>query len=130
MTRGFDDTEYRALLAHFPPRPIEDEDELLNVEERISQLLSQEQRTPAEEAYLTLLGALVERWESDHVDIPPLGATQLVKTLLVERGLRQKDLAGSTWRPPRRSRCGWWTTSPSNCWQASPNSNARRSASA
>jgi HTH-type transcriptional regulator/antitoxin HigA len=73
MTRGFDEAEYRALLAQFPPRPIQDEDDLLEVEQRISELLSRQERTPVEEAYLTVLAALVERWESDHVDIPPLG---------------------------------------------------------
>jgi HTH-type transcriptional regulator/antitoxin HigA len=92
VTPGFDETEYRRLLTQFPPRPIEGEDDLLRVEARISDLLSQAERTPADEAYLTVLASLFERWERDRVDIPPLSGTELVRALLAERGLRQKDL--------------------------------------
>jgi HTH-type transcriptional regulator/antitoxin HigA len=84
--------EYRALLMAYPPRPVENETELPQLEERIWELLAVDSRTPAQEAYLTLLSGLVERWESEHVVIPPVTGVELVKALLLERGLRQKDL--------------------------------------
>ena len=92
MTPGFNEDEYRALLTDFPPRPIEDETQLQRVEERIWGLLAIDERSRAQEDYLTLLSGLVERWESVHVLIPPLSGVELVKALLAERGLRQKDL--------------------------------------
>jgi HTH-type transcriptional regulator/antitoxin HigA len=51
-----------------------------------------DERTPAQEAYLTLLSGLVERWESERVVVPAVHGVELVKALLVERQLRQKDL--------------------------------------
>src|SRR6266567_3310643 len=92
MTPGFDENEYRALLTAYPPRPIEEEAQLPHVEERIWELLAIDERTPAQDAYLTLLSGLVERWETEHVEIPPLTGIELVKALLAERELRQKDL--------------------------------------
>jgi HTH-type transcriptional regulator / antitoxin HigA len=92
VTPGFNDDEYRALLTSFPPRPIEDETELPGVEGRIWELLAVDQRSRAQEAYLTLLSGLVERWENEHVVIPPLTGIELVKALLIDRGQRQKDL--------------------------------------
>ena len=92
MTPGFNDDEYRALLAANAPRPIESETDLPRLEEQIWELLAVDQRTPAQEAYLTLLGGLVGRWESEHVVVPTVHGVELVKALLVERQLRQKDL--------------------------------------
>src|SRR5438445_8656490 len=92
MTRGFDEAEYRSLLMEFPPRPIEDDDELARIEDRISVLLSVRERTPAQDAYLTILSNVVESWEGEHVHFPSLTGTELIRALLVERGLRQKDL--------------------------------------
>ena len=76
----------------YAPRPIETETDLLILEEQIWDLLAVDERTPAQEAYLTLLSGLVERWESEHVVVPAVHGVQLVKALLLERHLRQKDL--------------------------------------
>ena len=92
MTPGFNDDEYRALLNANAPRPIETETDLLRLEAQIWDLLAVDERTPAQEAYLTLLSVLVERWESKHVVVPAVHGVELVKALLVERQLRQKDL--------------------------------------
>ena len=92
MTRGFDEDEYRSLLVAYPPRPITDERELPEIEEHIWELLAIDERSPAQEAYLTLLSDQVQRWERRHVVIPPLTGVDLIKQLLTERGLRQKDL--------------------------------------
>ena len=92
MTPGFDEAEYRRLIAEQPPFPIEDEADLERTERRIWQLLDQEQRTPAEDAYLTVLTTLVSAWEDEHVTIPTLEPRRLIKVLLEERGQRQRDL--------------------------------------
>jgi len=55
-------------------------------------LLAVENRSPSQEAFLTVLATLVERWESDHVRFPSLTGVELVKELLATSGLRQKDL--------------------------------------
>src|SRR2546421_45081 len=62
------------------------------LEEQIWELLAVDERTPAQEAYFTLLSGLVERWESEHVVVRAVHGVELVKALLVERQLRQKDL--------------------------------------
>ena len=92
MTPGFNEDEYRALLTAYPPRPIEDEADLQRTEECIWELLAIDDRSRAQDAYLTLLSEQLERWQSEHVVIPPLSGAELVKALLTERGLRQKDL--------------------------------------
>jgi HTH-type transcriptional regulator/antitoxin HigA len=92
VTRGIDEAEYRRLLSQHPPLPIEDEEDLERTEQRIWQLLDREQRTPAEEAYLTVLRTLVSAWEDEHVAIPTLEPRRLIKVLLEERGQRQRDL--------------------------------------
>ena len=91
MIRGFSEDEYRSLLVAYPPRPINDETEVADID-HIWELLAIEQRSPAQEAYLTLLSELVQRWEREHAVIPPLTGVELVKQLLTERGLRHKDL--------------------------------------
>ena len=92
MTPGFNDDEYRALLTANAPRPIETETDLVRLEVQIWDLLGADERTPAQEAYLMLLSGLVERWESEHVVVPAVRGVELVKALLGERQLRQKDL--------------------------------------
>jgi HTH-type transcriptional regulator/antitoxin HigA len=92
VTPGFDEAEYRRLIAEQPRFPIEDEADLERTERRIWQLLDQEQRTPAEDAYLTVLTTLVSAWEDEHVTIPPLEPRRLIKVLREERGQRQRDL--------------------------------------
>jgi HTH-type transcriptional regulator/antitoxin HigA len=92
VTPGFNEDEYRALLTAYPPRPIEDEADLQRTEECIWELLAIDDRSRAQDAYLTLLSEQLERWQSEHVVIPPLSGAELVKALLTERGLRQKDL--------------------------------------
>jgi HTH-type transcriptional regulator/antitoxin HigA len=93
VTPGFNEAEYAALLDSYAPRPIEDEGDLQRTEELIWEMLAIDERSRAQEAYLTLLTEQVERWEQEHVTIPPLSDIALIQALLVERGLRQRALA-------------------------------------
>jgi AbrB family looped-hinge helix DNA binding protein len=45
-----------------------------------------------ERDYLNLLGTLVYEYEEEHYPMPDIYGVELLKVLLVERGLRQKDL--------------------------------------
>jgi HTH-type transcriptional regulator/antitoxin HigA len=89
---GIDEAEYKRLLVEQPPLPIDTRADLERMERWIWQLLEQEQRTPAEEAYLSVLTTLVRAWEDEHVVIPALAPRELIKALLEERGQRQRDL--------------------------------------
>jgi HTH-type transcriptional regulator / antitoxin HigA len=42
--------------------------------------------------YLNLLGTLVYEYEEQHYPMPDIHGVELLKVLLVDRGLRQKDL--------------------------------------
>lgn len=92
MIRRSSDSEYRRLVQDFPPRPIRNEAELTETEERISELLAVRDRSAAQEDYLDLLSQLVRTWEDEHVEIPPLTGVELIKELCAERGISQRAL--------------------------------------
>ena len=50
------------------------------------------ERDEAEELYLDLLGTLIYAYEQAHVEIRELSGVDLIRALLVERGLSQRDL--------------------------------------
>jgi HTH-type transcriptional regulator/antitoxin HigA len=86
------DREYLKLLEQFPPRPIRSEEEYEATQRIIDMLFDKGELTPDEEDYLDLLGSLIYMYEDLHVEIPELRGIELIKTLLVEENLRQKDL--------------------------------------
>ncbi|MBI3973961.1 MAG: transcriptional regulator [Chloroflexi bacterium] len=92
VTPGFDEADYVALVRSFPPRVIHDEHQLAATERRIDELLALAERTPAQDAYLDLLSTLVQEWEADHVDIPPVSGVELVKFLCEMHGMPQRAL--------------------------------------
>jgi HTH-type transcriptional regulator/antitoxin HigA len=63
-------------------------------ERQIEALLARPALTAAERAYVDLLSDLLADWEDATVDIPDVHGVELVRSLLEERGLRQKDLVG------------------------------------
>jgi hypothetical protein len=73
VTPGFNEDEYRTLLESYGPRPIEDVTDLQRTEGLIWEMLAIDERSRAQEAYLTLLTEQVERWEQEHVTIPSGG---------------------------------------------------------
>lgn len=81
------------LLERFPPRVIRTKTQLEATEDEIESLLARKNRLDeSERAYLDLLTRLVEDWEDEHIDIPSIGGVELVKVLLEDRGLSQRDL--------------------------------------
>ena len=93
MTPGLDKPKtYIDLLQAFPPRPIKSESELLATQKVIDALIDRAPLTPDEEDYLNVLGALVYEYEETLEPIPDIYGVELLKVLMLERGLRQKDL--------------------------------------
>ncbi|WP_026734326.1 helix-turn-helix domain-containing protein [Fischerella sp. PCC 9605] len=83
---------YIELLQKFPPRPIKSEAELLAVQEVIDALLDSGEITSDKQDYLNLLGILVHEYEEKYIQIPDLNGVELLKALIDELDLKQKDL--------------------------------------
>ena len=83
---------YINLLISFPPRPIKSEEDLEKVQNIVDKLLDKEKRTEEEEDYLYLLAILIEEYEEKQDLIPDIYGVELIKALMVELDLKQKDL--------------------------------------
>jgi len=83
---------YIELLTAFPPRPVTAESELIATQETIDSLLDKGELTPDERDYLNVLGTLVYEYEQTLEPIPDIYGIELLKALIVEFDLRQKDL--------------------------------------
>jgi HTH-type transcriptional regulator/antitoxin HigA len=93
MTTGLgSQSAYIELLKSFPPRPIASEEQLLATQEVIDSLIDRAELTTDEQDYLNVLGTLVYEYEQKHQPIPDIHGVELLKALLVELDLRQKDL--------------------------------------
>lgn len=83
--------EYMRLLEKFPPRPITSEEQFKATQVVIDELLDRNELTQDEQDYLDVLGTLVQQYE-ETVDVPDIWGVDLLKVLLEERNLKQKDL--------------------------------------
>lgn len=93
MTPGLDKSKtYIELLQEFPPRPIKSEEELLATQKVIDSLIDRVSLTPDESDYLNVLGTLVYEYEQTLEPIPDIYGVELLKFLMEERDLRQRDL--------------------------------------
>lgn len=84
--------DYIKLLTTFPPRPIKSEEELEATQNIIDQLLDQEKLSQDEKDYLNVLGTLVYEYEQKQEPIPDIYGVELLKVLMQDNNLRQKDL--------------------------------------
>jgi HTH-type transcriptional regulator/antitoxin HigA len=91
MTPGSNLT-YNQLLTTFAPRPIRSEAEYEAAQAQIEPLLAKQTRTADEEDYLTVLSLLIERYEAETEPDMELRGVALIKGLMAEMGLRQRDL--------------------------------------
>jgi HTH-type transcriptional regulator/antitoxin HigA len=87
-----DDGRLMELFERFPPRVIEDKDQLEATQAVVDDLINKPRLDHAEEEYLSLLGMLIHDWEEEHERIPDVSGPELIRVLLEERGLRQRDL--------------------------------------
>lgn len=93
MTPGLDKPKtYIELLQAFPPRPIKSEEELLATQKVTDSLIDRAPLTTDEEDYLNVLGTLIYEYERSTEPIPDIYGIELLKVLMAEHSLRQKDL--------------------------------------
>ncbi len=85
-------SSYLQLLQSFPPRPIQSEKDLIATQNEIDRLLDADEITPEQQDYINILGMLIYEYEEKHVSIPDLSGVDLLKALINELGLQQKDL--------------------------------------
>ena len=84
---------YLELVTNFPPRSITSDAELHKVEKVIDVLLDQDGLSPDGQDYLDVLGLLVKDYEERiQIKIPDIYGVELLKALIKDRGLRQKEL--------------------------------------
>ncbi|MGD1909493.1 MAG: type II toxin-antitoxin system HigA family antitoxin [Rivularia sp. (in: cyanobacteria)] len=83
---------YTKLIVSFPPRPIKSEEDLEKVQNIVDSLLDKEKLTEDEEDYLYLLGMLIEEYEEKQDLVPDIHGIELIKALMVELDMKQKDL--------------------------------------
>ena len=84
--------QYLQLLQNFPPRTINSDEELDKTVAVIDELLDRPSLSSEESDYLNVLGTLVYDYEQKTELIPDIHGVELLKVLIAERGLRQKDL--------------------------------------
>lgn len=83
---------YIQLLLSFPPRTINNDEELEATQQEIDRLLDRPLLSPEESDYLNVLGTLVFEYEQSCEPIPDIYGVELLSALIAERKLRQKDL--------------------------------------
>lgn len=87
-----DPDSYLQLLQKFPPRPIRSQADLEATQIIIDGLLDADALTSEEKDYLDVLGTLVQDYEDKHIPIPDLSGIDLLRALIDEFGLSQKEL--------------------------------------
>lgn len=84
--------KYLELLKQYPPRPIDNEEDLEMMQEVINRLLDKPQLTAEEREYLNVLGSLIYEYEENQEQIPDIYGIELLKFILEERNLQKQDL--------------------------------------
>jgi HTH-type transcriptional regulator/antitoxin HigA len=84
--------KYGALLQATMPRVIRNDKELDAALEVVNRLMSKK-RTAEEDELFLLVSSLVEAYEDKHHAIEPLLPVELLKEMMADRGLKQKDIA-------------------------------------
>ncbi|MFO0149091.1 MAG: type II toxin-antitoxin system HigA family antitoxin [Microcystis sp.] len=84
--------KYLELLNQYPPRPIDNEEDLEMMKQVINRLLDKPQLTAEEREYLNVLGALIYEYEENQEPIPDIYGLELLKFILEEKNLQKQDL--------------------------------------
>jgi HTH-type transcriptional regulator / antitoxin HigA len=87
-----DKDKYIELLRQFPPQLIRSEEDFDATQAVVNRLLDKPSLTDEEREYLNVLGALIYEYEETLEPIPDIYGVELLKFLLEEHNLRQKDL--------------------------------------
>jgi HTH-type transcriptional regulator / antitoxin HigA len=96
MTANVDKTKYGLLLLKTLPTAISSEEELERLTEEVNHLVTkgikEDSLSPEEEKLLELLSVLIESYEDEHYPIPEVPPNKVLKFLIEEKKLKQKDL--------------------------------------
>ena len=82
---------YIKLVTKFPPRPINDEAELMATQQQINAILDKSDLNQDNRDYLRVLGVLVYEYEEKHEPMPELTDGELLKALMEEYSLQIQD---------------------------------------
>jgi len=85
-------TDYGSLLSETKPEVIHDEGQNDMFVARLEELTSKQVVTPAEEKLIELLTVLIENFEAQHYPVQGSGPLDVIRHLMEESHLRQKDL--------------------------------------
>ncbi len=80
------------MIAHGAPRVIHNDQELESYTDALFQLTALEHPSRAEAQAVELLTLLVERYERAHYPIPAADPVSIVRFLMAQQHLRQRDL--------------------------------------
>ena len=83
---------YGALLSREKPEVIGGEQQNRLYIERLEKLTAKKSVTPAEKKLIALLTVLIEQYEARHDPVPDAEPTAIVRHLMEEHKLRQKDM--------------------------------------
>ncbi|MFM9266902.1 type II toxin-antitoxin system HigA family antitoxin [Tychonema sp. BBK16] len=83
---------YIEIITTFPPRPITCEAELIATQNRIDSIVSRRNLTQDDRDYLNVLGTLVYDYEQKYEPMPVLKGIALLKALIIEDNIQEKDL--------------------------------------
>jgi HTH-type transcriptional regulator / antitoxin HigA len=83
---------YLQLINTFPPRPINNEAELLATQAQIDAIIDKQDITQDDQDYLKVLGTLVYEYEQKHEPMPVPQGIELIKALMTEENLQPRDL--------------------------------------
>jgi HTH-type transcriptional regulator / antitoxin HigA len=93
MTHGTLELDrYQQLLVAFPPRPVKSEADLDAIQKVINSLIDKSELSADEQEYLSVLGSLISEYEQKYHPIPDIFGIELLKVLIEEQSLKQKDL--------------------------------------
>jgi len=81
------------MIRQGAPRVIHSEEELAVYTEALFSLTAKSDLTPEDEAAVELLTVLIERYESQRYPVPEAAASEVLRFLLDQNGLSQRDLA-------------------------------------
>jgi HTH-type transcriptional regulator/antitoxin HigA len=86
------DSVYAEVLAKSLPRPIRSDAEHARVTETLLAFDEREDLSPEEEALAELLTLLIDDYEEKHHPLPRVSPNASLNALMVERGLKHKDI--------------------------------------
>ena len=93
---GGADPAYMTLIARLALGPIRTDAELDVAAVVIDELTDRDDLSPAESDYLDVLGDLVEKYETEHVEMPHVSDAAMLGALIEEKGVRQADVVRDT----------------------------------